>query len=73
MIKNFTRDQRNHYIFTPKMLSRLIEGLQFYPENFFQQVNMFGCNNCGAYIYKFRQYFRDQITLFVHFRHFTMR
>lgn len=38
-VKNiFTRDQRNHYIFTPKMLSRLIESLKFYPENCFQQV-----------------------------------
>lgn len=38
-VKNtFTRDQRNHYIFTPKMLSRLIESLKYYPENCFQQV-----------------------------------
>lgn len=36
---HFTRDQHNHYIFTPKMLSKLIEGLKFYPQNFFQQVS----------------------------------
>lgn len=38
MKKVFTRDQRSHYSFTPKMLSRLIESLKFYPDNFFQQV-----------------------------------
>lgn len=35
----FTKEQQNHYVFTPKMLSRLVEGLQYYPENCFQQVN----------------------------------
>lgn len=35
----FTRDQRNHYVFTPKMLSRLVEGLKYYPENCLQQVS----------------------------------
>lgn len=36
--KEFTRDIRNHYIFTPKMLTSLIDGLMHYPEDRFQQA-----------------------------------
>lgn len=35
--KEFTHDIRNHYIFTPKMLTILISGLMHYPEDRFQQ------------------------------------
>lgn len=38
--KHFTRDQHSHYIFTPKMLSKLIGSLKYYPEEYFQQVNL---------------------------------
>lgn len=37
--KTFTKDLRNHYIFTPKMLSKLIEGLKYYPADYLQQVH----------------------------------
>lgn len=36
--KEFTSDIRNHYIFTPKMLTSLIGGLMHYPEERFQQA-----------------------------------
>lgn len=36
--KTFSKDLRNHYIFTPKMLSKLIECLKYYPVDYFQQA-----------------------------------
>lgn len=35
---SFTKKQHNHYVFTPKMLSKLIESLKYYSGSYLQQV-----------------------------------
>lgn len=61
----FTKEIRNHYNFTPKMLSNLIEGLNYYPEDSLQEVIIsikFSFESFQNFVLNFRPFIMKWLT-----------